>query len=162
MSVQTKKLAERLESLLEPEALRHGFELVAVEQAGGRGTPVIRVLLDRETGIDLEALATANRWVTELLDADPALVGPYTLEVSSPGLDRPLRRPRDFERYVGEVATIKTRPREGRSAYTGRITAADGDSVTLDVDGHDYTIAYDDITKARLKGVVDFSREGAR
>jgi ribosome maturation factor RimP len=162
MSVQTASLAERLESSLEPEAARRGFELVAVEQAGGRGTPVIRVLLDREEGIDLDALATANRWIAEILDEDAALVGPYTLEVSSPGVDRPLRKPRDFERFVGEMATVKTRAREGRASYTGRISAAGTDSVTLDVDGQQYTFAYGEITKARLKGVVDFGREGAR
>lgn len=162
MIVKTAGLAERLESLLEPEAQRHGFELVAVEQTGGRGTPVIRVLLDRESGIDLDALAVANRWIAELLDEDPLLVGPYTLEVSSPGVDRPLRKPRDFERFVGETVTLKTRVRDGRATYTGRIKCADAQTVTLVVDGEEYSIAYGDITRARLKGVVDFGREGAR
>ena len=80
----------RLTELLEPEAAAHGFELVAVEVAGGRGTPVIRVLLDREDGIDLDAIGSANRWVSELLDEADPISAPYMLEVSSPGIDRPL------------------------------------------------------------------------
>ena len=161
MPVATTKVAERLEALLEPEAERNGFELVAVEQAGGRGVPVIRVLLDRETAIDLEALTSANRWIGEVLDNDPSLSGPYTLEVSSPGIDRPLRKPQDFQRFVGEKATVKFFSGGHRRSLTGAIASADDESVTLDVDGEAHRITYTDITKARLKGVVEFGPEGS-
>lgn len=159
MPVTITKVAERLESLLDPEAARNGYELVAVEQSGGRGTPVIRVLLDREGGIDLEALTAANRWIAEVIDEEPALVGSYTLEVSSPGVDRPLRKPRDFQRFAGETATVKTLSAGRRGTFTGRISAANGESVTLDVGGEVHRIRYAEITKARLKGVVDFGTE---
>ena len=159
MAVASQKVAERLESLIEPEAARNGYELVAVEQAGGRGVPVIRVLLDREGGVDLEALTTANRWISKLLDDDPSLVGPYTLEVSSPGVDRPLRRPRDFQRFVGETATVKSLSAGKRTSLTGRIATADDVAVTIDHDGEVHRFDYKDITKARLKGVVDFGTE---
>ena len=161
MPVTTTKVAERLESLLEPEATRNGFELVAVEQAGGRGVPVIRVLLDREGGIDLDALTRANRWINEVIDADPSLSGPFTLEVSSPGIDRPLRKPRDFQRFVGDNATVKSLSAGQHRSITGRIVSADEESVTLDADGVQHRIEYTDITKARLKGVIDFSTEGS-
>ena len=85
-------LAKRLEELLEPIAEKNGFELVAVEQAGGRKAPVIRVLLDREGGVNLDAICEANRWVTEAIDEADPLSSPYMLEVSSPGVDRPLRK----------------------------------------------------------------------
>jgi ribosome maturation factor RimP len=153
-------LAKRIETLLEPVAASHGFELVAVEQAGGRKSPVIRVLLDREDGIDLDAICTANRWVSEAIDADDPVHGPYTLEVSSPGVDRPLRKREDFARFAGETVTVKAKPAgAGRSAWTGTLVGIEGDDVVLDVEGERVAIAYDSVQKARLKGVVSFNRE---
>jgi len=107
--MQQTELVAKLVDILEPEAEKHGYELVAVEQSGGRHTPVIRVLLDREDGVDLEAITIANRWVTELFDELDPINGPYTLEVSSPGIDRPLRKLSDFDRFAGETVTVKTR-----------------------------------------------------
>lgn len=155
-------LAAKLESVLEPLAADHGLELVAVEVAGGRRTPLIRVLLDCVGGIDLEALTGANRWISETLDAEESMRGPYTLEVSSPGVDRPLRKMSDFERFLGETAHVKTRAAKGRSAWTGTIVAAKHGEVTLDVDGEEVRIPFEEITKARLKGVVDFGKGGTK
>ncbi len=154
-------LARRVEELLEPEAERNGFELVAVEQAGGRHVPVIRVLLDREGGINLDDLTVANRWISAILDESEVVSGPYTLEVSSPGIDRPLRKLGDFERFAGEMATLKTRAgQHGRTSWTGRIERVEDDNVVLDVDGEPVSIPFNDILKARLKGVVDFGKGG--
>ena len=75
-------LIERLTALLEPAAADNGFELVAVEQAGGKGTPIIRVLLDREGGIDLDAIAEANAWITR----DPRRAGPDQRALHARGL----------------------------------------------------------------------------
>jgi len=160
VGVAATDLTRRLEALLEPEAERNGFELVAVEQAGGRHTPIIRVLLDRPEGINLDAICAANRWVGDAIDADDPLGRPYTLEVSSPGVDRPLRRLSDFERFAGEEATVKARVASGsRSTWTGTIGGVDGTDVLLDVDGEHIRIAYDDVLKARLKGAVSFNTE---
>ncbi|MBI5230771.1 MAG: ribosome maturation factor RimP [Coriobacteriales bacterium] len=150
-------MVTRLIDLLEPEAEKHGFELVTVEQAGGRRTPVIRVLLDREEGIDLEAITAANRWVSELLDAADPIGGPYTLEVSSPGIDRPLRKLSDFDRFAGETVSVKTRGHGGRNAWTGTLVGTSGEDVLLDVNGEELRVSFGDIAKARIKGVVDFS-----
>lgn len=155
------EMAIRVEELLEPEASSHGFELVAVEQAGGRHVPVIRVLLDREGGVTIDDLAAANEWVSATLDESDIVSGSYTLEVSSPGIDRPLRKLADFERFAGETATIKTRVGQtGRSSWTGPIEKVEGDHVVLDIDGEPFAIAFNDILKARLKGVVDFGKGG--
>ena len=152
-------LVTLLEKILEPAALEHGLELVAIEQSGGRRQPIIRVLLDRDGGIDIDIIASSNRWISEVLDADERLDGPYVLEVSSPGIDRPLTKPADFIRFAGETATIKRRSATGRVTLTGEIRSADEGGITLVVDGHEHSTIYDDILKARLKGAVDFGTE---
>lgn len=152
-------LAKRVEELLEPVAERHGFELVAVEQAGGRKTPVIRVLLDREGGVNLDAICEANAWVSETLDTEDPVSGSYTLEVSSPGVDRPLRKRADFDRFAGDTVTVKARPSGGaRGAWTGVLLGMEGDDVVLEVEGERVRIAFDDVQKARIKGVVSFNQ----
>lgn len=154
-------LADRIEALLTPIAEREGFELVAVETAGATKRPVVRVYLDREGGIDIDAIVAANRWVSEALDAEDPVSGPYELEVSSPGIDRPLRKIADFERFAGGKAVVKTTPLEGRSTFTGTISGTDGDVVLLDADGQTFRIPVAAISKAHLKGDVDFNTKGA-
>jgi len=151
-------LTARLDALLAPEAERHGFELVAVEVAGGQGKPIVRVFLDRENGIDLDAICEANEWVSSSLDVEDPIPGPYTLEVSSPGVDRPLRTASDFERFKGFVAVLKTRPLDGRTRFSGRIHAIENDTIVLDTEGQLTRIPLHDVVKARLKGEVDFGQ----
>jgi ribosome maturation factor RimP len=86
--------------------------------------------------------------------------GPYTLEVSSPGVDRPLRKREDFARFAGETVTLKAKPQgQGRSAWTGKLVGLEEDSIVLDVDGESIRVPFDSVQKARLKGVVNFNRE---
>ncbi len=152
-------LAERLRALLDPEAERHGFELVAVEVAGSQARPIVRVFLDRRGGIDLDAVCEANAWISALLDAEEPIAGPYTLEVSSPGVDRPLCTIDDFERFTGSVAALKTQPIDGRTKFSGRIDGINDDKVVLDVEGRLVHIPFGDVIKARLRGEVDFGQE---
>ncbi len=149
----------RVTALLEPAAADNGYELVAVELAGGKGTPIVRVLLDREDGITLDAIAEANTWISAVLDAEEPFSGPYTLEVSSPGVDRPLVKRADFERFAGENVHIKTSTGEKRRSWHGVLLGMEGDDVVLEVEGERVKIAYETVQKARLKGVVDFGRE---
>jgi ribosome maturation factor RimP len=155
-------LASTLTELLEPRAAERGVELVAVEQSGGRHTPVVRVLLDCEGGMNIDAICEANSWVSEVLDeADPISV-PYVLEVSSPGVDRPLRTREHFERFVGETVSVKTRAAgHERGSWTGTLVGLEGDDVVLDVDGERVVIPLESVRKARLKGVVCFNSEGS-
>lgn len=158
----------QVSEVLEREAAAHGLELVTVEQAGGRGTPVVRVLLDRAGGIDLDAVSAASGWISEILDSAELFDCPYTLEVSSPGVDRPLVKPADFDKFAGETATVKTRAATGgpaaddralrRTTWTGTIVGLAGSDVLLDVEGERVSIPYETISKARLKGVVDFGK----
>ena len=149
-------LLTQLTELLEPEASAHGFELVAVEIVGGRGTQVIRVLLERNEGTDLDAIGSASRWVSDLLDQTDPISAPYVLEVSSPGIDRPLIKRSDFSRFAGETVRMKVLRGEKRASVNGVLVGIEGDDVTVDVDGERVCVPYETIQKARLKGVVDF------
>lgn len=150
---------ERLVELLEEPVQSHGLELVAVEQTGGRKQPIIRVLLDKEGGVTLDEVAGAAKWIGVLLDESDPVPGTYTLEVSSPGIDRPLRKLEDFSRFAGEQVTVKTCAHEGRSSWTGTLTGVRDDQVCVTVDGEEVEILYSDIVKARIKGRVDFGNE---
>jgi len=154
-------LAERLEAQLTTVAEEHGLELVAVELAGADHQPIVRVFLDRDGGIDLDAVCAANAWVSDELDSISELSGPYTLEVSSPGIERPLRKLSDFQRFVGQTATLKTRPVDGRSAFTGTIHAVEGEDILMTVDGTQYRVPSAAIKKAKLKVDIDFEKEGS-
>ena len=154
----TTGLVARLTELLEPEARARGFELVAVELVGGRGTQVIRVLLEREEGTDLDAIGSASHWVSDLLDAADPMSAPYVLEVSSPGIDRPLVKPGDFARFAGETVKMKVLKGEKRASVNGVLLGIDGDDVIVEVDGDKVHVPYETIQKARLKGVVDFGK----
>lgn len=149
-------LERRIETLLAPVASEHGLELVAAEIAGGSSLPTLRVYLDQDGGIDLDTICEANRWISHVLDEIDPFNGAYTLEVSSPGVDRPLRTREDFMRFAGETATMRTQRIEGRTRFTGIITGADETHVVLDVDGQTVRIAFEDVRNARLKGAVDF------
>lgn len=154
----SEDLLVRLELLLAPRAATHGFELVAVEVAGGQGSPIVRVYLDRDGGIDLDAICSANEWISAALDETDPFNGSYTLEVSSPGIDRPLRKLEDFRRFTGSTVTLKTRAIEGRTRFTGQITEVEGDTIVLDAEETSVRIAFAEIVKANLKGDVDFGQ----
>ena len=155
----TTELLKQLTELLEPAAEANGFELVAVEIVGGKGTQVVRVLLDRQDGTDIDAISSASHWVSDLLDETDPISAPYVLEVSSPGIDRPLVKRADFARFAGETVSIKVL-RDGKKAtYKGVLVGIEGDDVTVDVDGEHVHVPYETIQKARLKGVVDFGKE---
>ena len=148
----------RLEATLAPAALSHGLELVAVELAGGHGHPILRVFLDKEGGIGLDEICEANSWISAFLDESEPFGESYTLEVSSPGIDRPLRKLGDFERFRGSIAQLKTRPLDGRTRFTGTIDDVTDDAIALDVDGELVRIPFSDVRHARLKAEVDFGQ----
>ena len=131
-----------------------GLELFDVELTGSGRARTLRVFVDRDGGVDLDAITAATEAVSPVLDTDArvaaSLPGSYTLEVSSPGLERPLRTPAHFRRAVGSPVSIKTRPPEGGPVRRRAvITAADDRGVTLDVDGSTEQLAYDEILQAR-------------
>ena len=119
-----------------------GLELVDVEHTG----TLVRVTVDRPGGVDLDAVSDASRLVSEALDRSDVVPGRYVLEVSSPGVERALRTPEHFRRFVGSRVSVRTRPdTEGERRMEGELEAADDEGVV--VAGR--RLAYDDIERAR-------------
>ncbi len=152
------KKEQQLLDALAPRAAEEGVEIVTVEVAGAKKAPTIRVYIDVEGGVSFDELSAAQAWINDLMDELDPFPGAYTLEVSSPGIDRPLRTPEHFARFAGETAVVKTAaPLDGRSAFTGTIAGVADGVVELDVDGTAFRIPVSDIKRAHLKGAVDFS-----
>ena len=152
------KKERQLLDALEPRAASEGIEIVTVQVVGAKKAPTIRVFIDTPEGVSFDQLAKSQAWINEIMDALDPSPGAYTLEVSSPGIDRPLRTPQHFARFAGDVAVVKMgHPIDGRSNFTGKIVAADNENVTLSIDGEDVVLPFDDMKRAHLKGIIDFS-----
>ena len=153
------KLERDIIDALEAQAPLHGIDVVDVEVVGATKAPCVRVRLDKLEGdpINLDEVTAQTAWVSDTVEALDPISGSYTLEVSSPGMKRPLRRPSDFVRFQGEEVELTTTAMEGRRSYKGVIAAADDASVTIQPEGEDAaTISYDDVKKCTLKPVYDF------
>lgn len=143
---------------LSPRAEAEGVEIVTVEIVGAKKAPTIRVFIDTPDGVGFDELASAQAWINAIMDELDPFPGAYSLEVSSPGIDRPLRTLEHFARFAGQTAVVKTsRPLDGRTSFAGAIVSAEGDEVVLDVDGEHVAIPFDGIKRAHLKGTIDFS-----
>jgi ribosome maturation factor RimP len=126
---------ERVRSVGLRVANDRGLELVDVEVKRGKGGVVVRLFVDQPGGgIGLDALQSVSEEVSAILDAEDPIEGHYTLEVSSPGLDRPLRGEADYRRYAGRLAKVSSyEPVEGRRHWTGRIVSCEGGVLTLEL-----------------------------
>ena len=142
-------MVEDLYAALRPVVEGAGLELVDVELKSG----VLQVTVDREGGVDLEALTDANRAVSAVLDDLDPIPGRYSLEVSSPGIERPLRTPAHFAKAVGATVSVKTRPQvPGERRLRGTLVGSDEDGFTLAVDGsgdEPVRLAYADVDRVR-------------
>lgn len=140
-----------LRTLIEPAVQALKYELVDVELSGGAGQAVLRIYIDSADGINVDDCAKVSRQVSALLDVEDPIPGHYTLEVSSPGLDRPLVTHADFVRFTGALIKAKvTQPILGRRNFTGRLVEVDGDRVVVEVDNESYDLTLSNIEKARL------------
>lgn len=143
-------LKEKLLALLEPPLTAMGYELVDLEaRVGGNG--LLRIYIDQGRGVDLEDCERVSRQIGTLLDVEEPMPGSYTLEVSSPGLDRPLRTAAHFERFAGHEAKIRlARPLEGRRNFKGRLCGIGDDGVLIDVDGRQWNLPLAEVAAAHL------------
>jgi ribosome maturation factor RimP len=119
--------------------------------AGSHHHPTLRVYIDSPRGVNVDDCARVSRQLSALLDVEDPLPGQYTLEVSSPGLDRPLVKPEDFRRFVGETVKVKMQqPVLGRRNFSGRLVEVAADHVVVEVDKEIFNLAFDDMERARL------------
>jgi len=151
------------EALVRPVIEQAGFEFVELATTREHGRKVLRVVVDRPGGVDLDALSQLSATVSRHLDLEGYEDGPYGLEVSSPGIERPLKRPEHFARSVGEQVKVKTTaPMAGSRTHTGTLVSADEDAIVIaTADGDEGTgdlrVPYADIVSART--VVDWDAE---
>jgi ribosome maturation factor RimP len=146
------------ETLIRPVIEGSGLELVDVAFRRESGRRVLRVVVDAEGGVDVDTIAELAEKVSRRLDVEGFAPGPYALEVSSPGIERSLKLPRDFVRRVGDSVKVKTTtPVEGRTNVTGELVSADDDGITIAVAGGELRVRHADIASART--VVDWDEE---
>jgi ribosome maturation factor RimP len=159
----TEEIIVKLQELIQPLLEAQGLELVETQllrPRRGRGT--LRLFLDRPGGITLEDITRISRVVGELLDVHDLIPGSYNLEVSSPGLTRELKKPADYQRYVGRLVRITTRaPWEGRQVHRGILQGLEDDMVCLKEGEALSRIPLQDIARARLDlDLKNFAKEG--
>jgi len=141
---------ERLWEAIEPYVAKEGIELDDLEIVGSVDASIVRVTIDAEGPVDVDRIARISRSISRMLDEDDPLEGAYTLEVTSPGLERKLRRPRHYEKSIGREVKVKTlEPVDEAYKHRGIVVGSNFDGFVLEVDGAQRTIAFDNVGSAR-------------
>jgi ribosome maturation factor RimP len=152
-------ILEKVRSIAAPVAAQDGLELVDVEFGGAGGRTTLRLFIDKPGGVSLDDCSNVSRSVSAALDVEDPLEGAYDLEVSSPGLDRPLRTPEHFAKYAGQKVRLKTYGPipdcENRKTFVGTLKGFAEGKVTVDVDGKLFHVPHAQISKANIEPVFD-------
>ena len=142
---------ERVERFLQPIMEEHQFELVDVDWVKEAGTWYLRAYVDKEGGFSVDDCETVSRRLSDWLDKEDFIAESYILEVSSPGLGRPLKKEKDFARSIGKDVDVKLyRARDKRKDFTGTLKAYDKDTVTIEEDGTELVFERGEIALIRL------------
>lgn len=145
------KFEQKLTEMLRPAVEQVGKELLGVEFLSAGKHSVLRLFIDHENGINVDDCAEVSRQVSAILDVEDPISTEYNLEVSSPGLDRPLFDLAHFEAVVGETVDVKLGvPLNGRRKFKGKLEAIEGDLLIVEVDGETYELSHSNIDKANL------------
>jgi len=156
--MEFSSINERVGEIAVAAAAKNGVEFVQSEVLGTKRNPTVRIYIDKPEGVTLDDCSAVSRVIESVLDGDDLIPHSYTLEVSSPGLERGLFSLGDFERFVGHKVKIKTRDRKG---LTGKILGVDGDVVIIEDRAKDtIQVAFTEIGKANLR--VDLDQEFKR
>jgi len=145
-------LSQTIERIITPTVEGMGYELVRLTVSGGH-RKTLQVMAERKDGLNmsLDDCALLSRAVSAVLDVEDPIEGAYSLEVSSPGIDRPLVRAKDYQRFAGFEAKLETRaPIDGRKRFKGRLKGLDGAAVKIDVEGAELALPLEEIEKAKL------------
>ncbi|NKB76943.1 MAG: ribosome maturation factor RimP [Gammaproteobacteria bacterium] len=143
---------EKLRALLEPTVEELGYELVHLELTTQNNDQVLRIYIDAPGGIQVDDCATVSRQLSVVLDVEDPLKKEYFLEVSSPGIDRPLAKPAHFQQFVGEkVRVVMHGYVLGRRRFMGALIEANDRFAVIEIDGQEYELEYDGMESARLE-----------
>tara|TARA_R110002110_G_scaffold362241_1_gene571989 strand:- start:49736 stop:50191 length:456 start_codon:yes stop_codon:yes gene_type:complete len=148
--VATKE--QQIQQLLESTVEALGFELWGLEYLSQGRHSLLRLYIESENGISVDDCAAVSQQVGSVLDVEDPIAGDYTLEVSSPGMDRLLFRLDQFPAYVGEIVELRLRVAfEGRRKFKGLLKGIEGEDVVIEVDDHEYLLPHSAIDKARVQ-----------
>lgn len=147
-----KKMTDLVAELAAPVAAEYGCELWDVEYVKEAGGWYLRLYLDKEGGVNILDCENVSRKVSDLLDEVDPIEGSYTFEVSSAGCERPLKRPSDFQRFMGSAVTVRLyQNRDGRKEFAGTLTGYEDGAVTIDVGGTELRFEKKDVALCRLR-----------
>ncbi|MCP8899782.1 ribosome maturation factor RimP [Gilvimarinus xylanilyticus] len=142
---------ERLTTMFAPAVDALGCQLWGVEYLTGGRTKVLRVYIDKADGVQVEDCAQVSRQLSSLMDVEDPIAGEYTLEVSSPGMDRPLYTLEQFAQYQGQIIAVKLRvPFDGRRKFKGLLSGIEDQDVVMQVDNEEYLLPIESIEKANI------------
>ncbi len=146
-----RQASTKVQNLIEPVVSGLGYECVGIEYVAQGKNSVLRIYIDKPHGIGVTDCEKVSRQVSAVLDVEDPLPGQYALEVSSPGLDRPLFMPEHFEKNIGSKAQLRLDAyKDGRKKFTGELKSVADGVVTIEVDGEEFDITFDEIEQARL------------
>jgi ribosome maturation factor RimP len=146
-----EQLAEVVRALIEPVVVYIGMELIDVEYGREPSGKVLRLIIDKPGGVTIDDCSDISHLIGDLLDAKDSLPGPYNLEVSSPGINRPLKKKDDFERFAGQKVLIKTRKLiDGRRNFKGVLHGTKENFIVVSSEKTTFNIPFELVTKARL------------
>ncbi|URN93447.1 MAG: ribosome maturation factor RimP [Candidatus Pristimantibacillus lignocellulolyticus] len=149
--MSTSAINTAIEAMVSPFLNENGFELVDIEYIKEGGNWFLRIFVDKEGGIDIDECVRISEYVSEQLDTHEPISGAYFLEVSSPGVERPLKKPKDVEKSIGKNVFVTTyEPVDGMKEFEGQLIAFDGEELTVRVGKKEYTVPYAKVASARL------------
>ena len=136
---------------IEPLVTSEGYEVVDVEWLTESGRRILRVYIDRENGVNIDDCSRISATLEDVLDVQDLISSAYNLEVSSPGLERPLRTMAHFEKSLGKKVKVVTKEKiDNRKNYKGLLKAAENEVLTIEIDNQDFAVPFDQVQKARL------------
>jgi len=148
----TETVTKQVEAIALPVLHELGLDLVEVQYRREQSGWVLRLIIDKHDGVSLDDCVAVSREVGQLLDIEDFIEQSYSLEVSSPGLERPLKSMGDFQRFVGRKARIKTTaPIDGEHVFIGRIKQSEGEAIVLEIGRKEVSIPFSQVAKARLE-----------
>jgi len=153
MDILMSKITDMVSSFAEPVVQKHGCELWDVEYVKESGGWVLRVYIDREGGVSIDHCEAVSRELDTILDEHEDMIpGSYTFEVSSAGAERPLKRPSDFERFIGSLVEVKLyKARDGRKEFIGTLKEYLGGDIVVSVAERDYEFKKGEFSNVRLR-----------